>query len=147
MRLKEQQSFPFSHVPFPAPEVLQWGPCPCRQENSRDHIPVPGSCMLEKRGRRCLWGGRSWWGCVVVDGEQGAGARESQPVPAPVQHSPQRHGEGARALVLVSGKEGALLSGGTNAVLMVCLGDCVSFFPCWMWDWKAGAVATSIRIV
>lgn len=49
MRPKEQQSFSFSHVLFPAPEVLEWGPCLCRQENSRDGVPVPGSCA-EKEG-------------------------------------------------------------------------------------------------
>lgn len=56
MRPKEQQSFPLSHVPFPAPEVLAWGPCLYRQENSRDGVPVPGSCLLKKRSFRCLWG-------------------------------------------------------------------------------------------
>lgn len=34
-----------------------------------------------------------------------------------------------RALVLVSGNEGALGSGGTTVVLPVCLGDSVSSFP------------------
>jgi len=37
--------------------------------------------------------------------------------------------DGVRALVLGSGKEGALLLGGTDAVLPVCLGDWVSSFP------------------
>lgn len=128
MRLKEQQSFPFSHVPFPAPEVLEWGPCPCRQENSRDGVPVPGSCVLKKRGWRCLWGtvmvGAWWWTVSRVQGLMCLSLR-----PPLVQHSPRRCGEGARALVLVSGKEGALLSGGTDAVLPVCLGDWVSSFP------------------
>lgn len=71
MRLKEQWSFPFSHVPFPAHEVLEWGPCPCRQENSRDSVLVPGCPVLKKRGGGA--GGKQEW-CVVVGCEQSTGA-------------------------------------------------------------------------
>lgn len=78
--MKEQQSFPFSHVLFPAPEVLEWDPCPCRQENSRQ-CPGPRLLRDEKEGLEVPVG-HSHGGCVVVDSEQGAGARASQPVAA-----------------------------------------------------------------